>query len=163
VPAPNSLENLLPRTSTTQFYESIKLYSAKESSCLRSRRRRHRQDMLRSNPLGQEFHDMAAVNTFLPQPCHQRTNCLTAEHLQMMLGTNRADCMDNTIKHYKNCLRVIFDNTPIIPQTSKTTKNQPLTSLTPNYLCLQCTVTTTERDRIAHGTETGHRLCNFST
>lgn len=67
--------------------------------------------------------------------------------------------MKNTINHYKNCLRVIFDNTPIVPQTSKTAKNQPFTSLTPNYLCLQCTTTTTAQGRIAHGTETLHRFC----
>jgi ubiquitin carboxyl-terminal hydrolase 22/27/51 len=67
--------------------------------------------------------------------------------------------MKNTITHYKNCLRVIFDNTPIVPQTSKTAKNQPFTSLTPNYLCLQCTTTTTAQGRISHGTETLHRFC----
>jgi ubiquitin carboxyl-terminal hydrolase 22/27/51 len=81
------------------------------------------------------------------------------EHLQLLLSSGPADRMKNTINHYKNCLRVIFDNTPIVPQTSKTTKNQPFTSLTPNYLCLQCTTTTTAQDRITHGTETLHRFC----
>jgi ubiquitin carboxyl-terminal hydrolase 22/27/51 len=70
--------------------------------------------------------------------------------------------MRNTISHYKNCLRVIFDNTPIVPQTSKTPKNQPFTTLTPNYLCLQCTTTTTAQDRLAHGSETLHRFCMSS-
>lgn len=81
------------------------------------------------------------------------------EHLQLLLSAGSSERMKNTIQYYKNCLRVIFDNTPIVPQTSKTPKGQPLTSLTPNYLCLQCTTTTTATDRIHHGTETLHRFC----
>lgn len=67
--------------------------------------------------------------------------------------------MNKTIQNYKTCLRVIFENTPIVPQTSKTQKGQPFTSLTPNYLCLQCSATTTEQGRIEHGNDTCHRFC----
>lgn len=77
----------------------------------------------------------------------------------MLLSSGSTDRLKNTVNHYKNCLRVIFDNTPIVPQTSKTAKNLPFTTLTPNYLCLQCTTTTTAQDRIKHGTETLHRFC----
>jgi len=67
--------------------------------------------------------------------------------------------MISTISAYKGCLRVIFDNTPIVPHTSKTAKNQPFTTLTPNYLCLQCPATTTAQNRIKHGNESMHRFC----
>lgn len=77
----------------------------------------------------------------------------------MLLSSGSTDRLKNTVNHYKNCLRVIFDNTPIVPQTSKTAKNLAFTTLTPNYLCLQCTTTTTAQDRIKHGTETLHRFC----
>lgn len=54
---------------------------------------------------------------------------------------------------------VVSDTTPIIPQTSKTPAGQALTTLTPNYLCLQCEVTTTASGRVEHGMETKHRFC----
>jgi ubiquitin carboxyl-terminal hydrolase 22/27/51 len=66
--------------------------------------------------------------------------------------------MNKSIHNYKTCLRVIF-TTPIVPQTSKTVKGSPFTTLTPNYLCLQCSATTTEQGRIEHGKETSHRFC----
>ncbi|RFU24222.1 hypothetical protein B7463_g12119, partial [Scytalidium lignicola] len=90
-----------------------------------------------------------------PQPGVPLFGC---EHLQLLLSQGPVDRMVNTIQHYKTCLRVILDNTPVVPHTSKTPKGQAFTSLTPNYLCLQCTVTTTARDRIKHGTETSHRF-----
>jgi ubiquitin carboxyl-terminal hydrolase 22/27/51 len=82
-----------------------------------------------------------------------------AEHIQGFL-TGPPERLEKTVMHYKNCLRVIFDHTPIVPQTSKTSKGQILTSLTPNYLCLQCSTTTTEHDCLDHGNETSHRFCN---
>ena len=81
-----------------------------------------------------------------------------AEHIQGFL-TGPPERLEKTIMHYKNCLRVIFDHTPIVPQTSKSSKGQVLTSLTPNYLCLQCSTTTTEHDCLEHGNETSHRFC----
>ena len=83
-----------------------------------------------------------------------------AEHIQGFLS-GPPERLEKTIMHYKNCLRVIFDHTPIIPQTSKSSKGQVLTSLTPNYLCLQCSTTTTEHDCLEHGNETSHRFCNI--
>jgi ubiquitin carboxyl-terminal hydrolase 22/27/51 len=82
-----------------------------------------------------------------------------AEHIQGFLS-GPPERLEKTIMHYKNCLRVIFDHTPIVPQTSKSSKGQVLTSLTPNYLCLQCSTTTTEHDCLEHGNETSHRFCN---
>ncbi|RDL30436.1 Ubiquitinyl hydrolase 1 [Venustampulla echinocandica] len=90
-----------------------------------------------------------------PQPGVPLFGC---EHMQMLLGSSAPDRMNRTIQNYRTCLRVIFENTPIVPQTSKTQKGQPFTSLTPNYLCLQCSATTTEQGRIEHGTETCHRF-----
>ena len=78
----------------------------------------------------------------------------------MLLSGGGPERMNKSIYNYKTCLRVIFENTPIVPQTSRTSKGHPFTSLTPNYLCLQCSATTTEPERIEHGEKTSHRFCN---
>jgi ubiquitin carboxyl-terminal hydrolase 22/27/51 len=85
-----------------------------------------------------------------------------AEHTQLLLSAGGAERMNKSIHNYKTCLRVIFENTPIVPQTSKTAKGHPFTTITPNYLCLQCSATTTEQGRIEHGRETSHRFCEQS-
>ncbi|EPE26946.1 Cysteine proteinase [Glarea lozoyensis ATCC 20868] len=90
-----------------------------------------------------------------PQPGVPLFGC---EHTQLLLSAGGAERMNKSIHNYKTCLRVIFENTPIVPQTSKTTKGFPFTTLTPNYLCLQCSATTTEGGRIEHGRETSHRF-----
>lgn len=66
--------------------------------------------------------------------------------------------MNSSITHYKLILRGIFDATPIVPQTS-TLDGRPVTSLTSNYLCLQCPSTVTEEERLRHGTKKQHRFC----
>lgn len=86
-------------------------------------------------------------------------NTCILEHIQQLLNPNHEERMKNTITYYKNCLRVVLDNTPIVPQTSKAPKSPPLTSLTPNYLCLQCERTATAQDHVKHGQETSHRFC----
>lgn len=83
------------------------------------------------------------------------------EHIQQLLNPAHEERMRNTITYYKNCLRVVLDNTPIVPQTSKTPRGPPLTSLTPNYLCLQCERTATAQDHVKHGQETSHRFCTL--
>lgn len=80
------------------------------------------------------------------------------EHTQLLLGSGSPERLDKAIQNYKNCLRVIFDE-HIVVQTSKTPQHKPLVSLTPNYLCLQCSACTTEAGRIEHGQETSHRFC----
>lgn len=67
--------------------------------------------------------------------------------------------MATCISHYKMSLRTIFDNTPIIPQTSKNGEGQAMTSLTSTYLCLQCSTTVSEEDRLKHGSKKQHRFC----
>jgi ubiquitin carboxyl-terminal hydrolase 22/27/51 len=67
--------------------------------------------------------------------------------------------MNSSISHYKMILRGIFDTSPIIPQTSTTMDGSPITSLTSNYLCLQCPTTLAEEDRLKHGTKKSHRFC----
>jgi len=86
---------------------------------------------------------------------------LWKEHLRLLI-TKSQDSATQTIRSYRKLLQVIFDNTPIISQTSKSPENPPVTSLTPNYLCLQCSATCTARDRPRHGTLTKHRLCMYS-
>ena len=66
--------------------------------------------------------------------------------------------MNSSIQYYKMLLRVIFDSTPIVPQTSKSPDNVVTTSLTSNYLCLQCSTIVTEEDRAKHGSKKSHRF-----
>ncbi|KAG0647155.1 Ubiquitin-specific-processing protease 8 [Hyphodiscus hymeniophilus] len=81
-------------------------------------------------------------------------------HLQQFLGPGPQNKLKETIAQYKGILGVIFDRPPLIRQTSQLTKTDDmgLVTLTPNYLCLQCTVTATERSCLPHGNETKHRL-----
>lgn len=81
-----------------------------------------------------------------------------AEHVQLLLSQSQ-EVMNSSIAHYKMILRGIFDTSPIIPQTSTNPEGRPVTSLTSNYLCLQCPVTVEEADRLDHGTEKLHRFC----
>lgn len=83
---------------------------------------------------------------------------LLLEHVQLLLSQSQ-EVMNSSIAHYKMILRGIFDTSPIIPQTSTNPEGQPVTSLTSNYLCLQCPVTVEEADRLDHGTEKLHRFC----
>ncbi|PVH76016.1 ubiquitin carboxyl-terminal hydrolase-like protein [Cadophora sp. DSE1049] len=79
------------------------------------------------------------------------------EHVRILLE-GPVEILENTIRAYRTCMCVVSDTTPIIPQTSKTPAGQALTTLTPNYLCLQCEVTTTASGRVEHGMETKHRF-----
>lgn len=90
------------------------------------------------------------------QPCEYNSSPKT-EHVQMFLGKSQ-ELLRSTVSHYKNCIRVAAD-TPIIPQTSKNSKGDPLTTLTPTYLCLQCHHIVTSDGRAAHGKDSGHRFC----
>lgn len=80
------------------------------------------------------------------------------EHLQLFL-TKTPETTTTCISRYKMLLRVVFDKSPIIRQTSKSPTGTAITSLTPNYLCLQCSTTTTLNERAEHGKQTAHRFC----
>jgi ubiquitin carboxyl-terminal hydrolase 22/27/51 len=69
------------------------------------------------------------------------------------------DVINTSIQHYKMILRSIFDNNTVVPQTSKASDGQVVTSLTSNYLCLQCPSTLTEEERTKHGNKKSHRFC----
>ncbi|KAL1846678.1 hypothetical protein VTK73DRAFT_239 [Phialemonium thermophilum] len=79
------------------------------------------------------------------------------EHVQLLFSQDQA-VTNTSIAHYKMILRGIFDNNAIVPQTSRTTGGQPVTSLTSTYLCLQCPSTVLEEDRLTHGTNKSHRF-----
>ncbi|TPX09578.1 uncharacterized protein E0L32_009179 [Thyridium curvatum] len=79
------------------------------------------------------------------------------EHIQRLLSQGQ-EVTNTSVQHYKIILRKIFDTTPIVPQTSKTPEGLPITSLTSNYLCLQCPSTVTEEERLKHGTKKAHRF-----
>jgi ubiquitin carboxyl-terminal hydrolase 22/27/51 len=81
-----------------------------------------------------------------------------AEHLQRLFNQDQATT-NTSIQHYKAILRSIYDTTPLLSQTAKSTDGQIVTSLTPTYLCLQCPSTLTEDDRTKHGTKKSHRFC----
>lgn len=78
------------------------------------------------------------------------------EHVQLLFEQGQ-EVMNSSIAHYKQILRSIFDATPILSQTS-VHEGRPTTSLTSNYLCLQCPTTVAEEDRLGHGTEKFHRF-----
>lgn len=71
--------------------------------------------------------------------------------------------MKSSIQYYKMLLRVVFDKTPAIPQTYKSSDGLVNTSLTPNYLCLQCSTIVPEEDREKHGQKKSHRFCESTT
>lgn len=80
------------------------------------------------------------------------------EHVQQLFSQGQ-DTINTSIFHYKIILRKIFDQPPIVPQTSKATDGQPITNLTPNYLCLQCPTTLVQEDIGKHGKKKSHRFC----
>jgi ubiquitin carboxyl-terminal hydrolase 22/27/51 len=80
------------------------------------------------------------------------------EHVERLL-TRDQEVVNSSISHYKMILRSIFDSNPIIPQTTLNSEGRPITSLTSNYLCLQCPVTVSEEERLKHGNKKSHRFC----
>ncbi len=80
------------------------------------------------------------------------------EHVELLLS-NSQDVTNSSIQYFKMLLRVIFDKDPIIAQTSKAADGQITTSLTSNYLCLQCSAILPEEERVKHGNKKGHRFC----
>lgn len=80
--------------------------------------------------------------------------------MQLLLSQSQ-EVMNSSIAHYKMILRGIFDSTPIVPQTSTNQEGRPITSLTSNYLCLQCPSTVSEEDRLKHGNKKAHRFCAY--
>jgi len=81
-----------------------------------------------------------------------------SEHVQRLFGQSQ-DVTNNSISHYKIILRKIFDQAPLVPQTYKTGEGQPITTLTSNYLCLQCPTTLTFGEMKTHGSKKSHRFC----
>ncbi|KAL1899131.1 hypothetical protein Sste5346_003053 [Sporothrix stenoceras] len=79
------------------------------------------------------------------------------EHVQQLFSQGQ-DTINTSIFHYKIILRKIFDQPPIVPQTSKATDGQPITNLTPNFLCLQCPTTLVQEDIGKHGKKKSHRF-----
>jgi ubiquitin carboxyl-terminal hydrolase 22/27/51 len=82
---------------------------------------------------------------------------MQTEHVELLFS-NSQDVINSSIQYYKMLLRVIFDNTPLVPQTYKNPENIVATSLTSNYLCLQCSTIVPEEDRAKHGQKKSHRF-----
>ncbi|KAM0742839.1 hypothetical protein ACQRIT_003016 [Beauveria bassiana] len=79
------------------------------------------------------------------------------EHVQLLLSQGQ-EVINSSIAHYKMILRGIFDTNPIVPQTSTNKEGRPITTLTSNFLCLQCPTTVSEEDRLGHGNKKSHRF-----
>lgn len=84
----------------------------------------------------------------------------SSEHVELLLS-NSQDVMNSSIQYYKMLLRVIFDKAPAVPQTFKSPDGLIATSLTSNYLCLQCSTIVAEEDREKHGQKKSHRFCEL--
>lgn len=80
------------------------------------------------------------------------------EHLQRLFNQDQATT-NTSILHYKTILRNIYEESPVIPQTTKSVDTGAIvTSLTPTYLCLQCPSNLTEEDCVKHGAKKSHRF-----
>ena len=55
-----------------------------------------------------------------------------------------------TFHNYRHILQTIYEKPSVIAQTYKGTDGQPVVSLRPLYLCLQCPNIMTEADRDEH-------------
>ncbi|KAM0667826.1 hypothetical protein ACQRIU_003691 [Beauveria bassiana] len=89
-----------------------------------------------------------------PTPASPMFGC---EHVQLLLSQGQ-EVINSSIAHYKMILRGIFDTNPIVPQTSTNKEGRPITTLTSNFLCLQCPTTVSEEDRLGHGNKKSHRF-----
>lgn len=83
--------------------------------------------------------------------------------MQLFLNGGGPERLAKTITYYKTCLRAVFDRSPVVTQTSILSSGQELTTLTPTYLCLQCSVITTEIDLPDHAELKKHRFCTDNT
>lgn len=108
---------------------------------------------------GEYLQDFRSLNVSLAR---NTTDEQIPEHVQLFLSSGPVDRFEKTITHYKDSLRAIFDKVPKeieVIHTSTTPQGQEVTTLTPNYLCLQCSAITTAAGRIEHGKEILHRFC----
>jgi ubiquitin carboxyl-terminal hydrolase 22/27/51 len=94
-------------------------------------------------------------------PTSQPCTILTAHsaHLQNWLAPGPKSRLKEVVTHYKQCLSVVFDANPSKRQHWKGPGGKQINSLTPTYLCVQCTEICTEGNRLAHGEQTNHRFC----
>lgn len=82
------------------------------------------------------------------------------DHVQLVLTRNQ-ETTNSCIQHYKSALRAIYDGPPKIAQTHKSLANSSVvrTTLSSNYLCLQCSLVVNEAEIDAHGSQKSHRFC----
>ncbi|KAJ2897842.1 putative ubiquitin carboxyl-terminal hydrolase 8 [Zalerion maritima] len=92
-----------------------------------------------------------------PTPGNPMFGC-ASEHVQRLFTQNQ-EVMSNAITHYKETLKCIFDQNPMLAQSSKPLEGgQQFTNLTPLYLCLQCTDIMDEGDIVKHAHKKQHRF-----
>lgn len=84
------------------------------------------------------------------------------DHVQLILSRNQ-ETTNTCIQHYKSALRAIYDAPPMIAQTNKSLAGSIIsTTLSSNYLCLQCSLVISENEIDTHGSQKSHRFCMFT-
>jgi len=79
--------------------------------------------------------------------------------VQLILSRSQ-ETTNSCIQHYKSALRAIYDAPPKIAQTSKSLAGSIIhTTLSSNYLCLQCSLVISEKEIDTHGSQKSHRFC----
>jgi ubiquitin carboxyl-terminal hydrolase 22/27/51 len=77
------------------------------------------------------------------------------EHIQLLLENARS----STLKQYRAILQKIFEEPSIITQTYKGPDGEPVVTLEPIYLCLQCPLIAPDYERDQHIDNKGHIFC----
>ncbi|KAL1898657.1 hypothetical protein Cpir12675_001861 [Ceratocystis pirilliformis] len=92
------------------------------------------------------------------KPPAKGTPMYGCEHTQMLL-TQAQENINICINNYKAILRRIFDDSSrTVSQTARSSSGQIVTTITSNYLCLQCPDIVTEDGISQHGTKKAHRF-----
>jgi ubiquitin carboxyl-terminal hydrolase 22/27/51 len=75
------------------------------------------------------------------------------------MGEMFENARKQTLQHYRSILQLIHDKPSIIAQTYVNGNGQPVVSLRPLYLCLQCPNIMTDEQRDQHFDTKNHCFC----
>lgn len=77
------------------------------------------------------------------------------------MGEMFENARKQTLQHYRLILQLVHDKPSIIAQTYVDSNSQPVVSLRPLYLCLQCPNIMTEEQRDQHFDTKSHCFCGL--
>jgi ubiquitin carboxyl-terminal hydrolase 22/27/51 len=106
-------------------------------------------------PSSQKAHIVYGCGTYL-HLCEITAN-LCIEHMGEMFENARKQ----TLQHYRSILQLIHDKPSVIAQTYVDSNNEPVVSLRPLYLCLQCPNIMTHEQRDQHFDTKSHCFCGL--